>query len=257
MSARVSLLITEPARRVTASTEVIVARYLRFSLQCRIQIPRQFVVPLAEQFRNQAIRLHGDPSFALSGHDPPKDAGSDHQHAFYLPRPDAKGEFLTELWVWCRWGFTQREIEALMRVGAIRFGDGCYPLRPVLLEVQRALPVADPSRVWRSVTPFVPPRFWYRQKVRDEKFKSSDTPEAQIARCLRDAGVEAEGIVRRVQTDRPWEVCKVHLPKGGPSDPDRRIGVALEIEFSIPTPLPFPALGHSSHFGLGQFDKAR
>jgi CRISPR-associated protein Csb2 len=237
-----------------SGAEQMVARYLHFSLQCRIGIPRQFVVSLGEQFRNQAIRLHEDSSFALSGHDPPKDAGSDHQHAFYLPRPDARGEFLTELWVWCRWGLTQREVEALMRVGAIRFGDGRYPVRPVLLEVQRELPVAEASRVWRSVTPFVPPRFWYRQKVRDEKFKSSDTPEAQIARCLRDAGVEADGIVRRVQTDRPWEVCKVHIPKrDNPNEPDRRIGVAFEIEFSTPTSLPFPAFGHSSHFGLGQF----
>lgn len=254
MSARASLLITAPASAANARAEQMVARYLRFSLQCRTGIPRQFVVSLGEQFRAQAISRHGDASFALSGHDPPKDAGRDHQHAFFLPRPDAKGEFLTELWVWSRWGFTQREVEALMRVEAIRFGDGRYPVRPVLLEVQRDLPVAEVSRIWRSVTPFVPPRFWYRQKVREEKFKSSDTPEAQIARCLRDAGMQAEGIVRRMHTGLPLEVCKVHLPKrDNANEPATRIGVAVEIEFSTPTHLPFPAFGHSSHFGLGQF----
>ena len=141
-----------------------------------------------------------------------------------------------------------------MRVGTLRFADGRYPVRSVLLEVQRDLSLVEPARVWRSVTPFVPPRFWYRQKVRDEKLKRSDTPESQLARCLRDAGVRADGIVRRLQTDDQWEVCKVHLPKrDNPNEPDRRIGGAFEVEFSAPTVLPFPAFGHSCHFGLGSF----
>ena len=243
-----------PRAKVKRGMEPIVAQYLRFSLQCRIGISRKFVVSLSEQFRDQAIRRHGDPSFALSGHNPPDGITGDHQHAFYLPQPDGRGEFLTELRVWCRCGFAQRELEALMRVDALRFADGRYPVRPVLLEVRRDFASVEPARVWRSVTPFVPPRFWYRQKVRDEKLKRSDTPEVQLTRCLRDAGVQADGIVRRVQTDEQWEVCKVHLPKrDNPNEPDRRIGMAFEIEFSVPTALSFPGFGHSCHFGLGQF----
>jgi CRISPR-associated protein Csb2 len=236
------------------ATGPIVARYLRFSLQCRIGIPHKFVVSLAEQFRNQAIRRHGDATFALSGHKPPQNVSGDHQHAFYLPQPGTNDEYLTELRVWCRYGFTQREMEALMRVDALRWADGRYPARPVLLEVQRELPIVPPSQVWRSVTPFVPPRFWYRQKVRDQKLKRGDTPEAQLARCLRDAGVIVEGSVRRIETERQWEVCKVHLPKhDSTSEPDQRIGVFLEVRFATPTDLPFLAFGHSCHFGLGLF----
>jgi CRISPR-associated protein Csb2 len=212
------------------------------------------VVSLSEQFRNQAISQHGDPSYALSGHSPPQGgAAADHQHAFYLPQPDESGKYLTELCVWCRHGLTQSEVEALMRAGAVRFGDGRYPVRPVLLEVQRDVPAAGKASVWRSATPFVPPRFWYRQKVREQDLKKFDTPEAQLGRCLRDAGVEGDGLSRRLQTSEQWEVCRVHVPKsGGFPEPDRRIGVSFEVEFSAPTALPFPAFGHSCHFGLGQ-----
>lgn len=67
-----------------------VARYLHFSLQCRIPIPLKFTVPLAEAFRESALRYFGRAndgatSFALSGHHRPKDAVGEHQHAFYLP----------------------------------------------------------------------------------------------------------------------------------------------------------------------------
>ena len=74
-----------PRAKVKHGMEPIVAQYLRFSLQCRIGISRKFVVSLGEQFRDQAIRRHRDPSFALSGHNPPEGMTGDHQHAFYLP----------------------------------------------------------------------------------------------------------------------------------------------------------------------------
>jgi CRISPR-associated protein Csb2 len=250
-------IVRSPAtsrRQPSAGPKPIVARFLRFSLQCRIGIPRKFVVSLSEQFRNQAIGLHGDPSYALSGHHLLGGAVADHQHAFYLPQPDDSGKYLAELCVWCRHGFAQSEVEALMRAGAVRFGDGRYPVRPVLLEVQRDVPLVETARIWRSISPFVPPRYWYRQKVREQDLKRFDTPEAQLGRCLRDAGVQGEATVRRLQTGEQWEVCRVHVPKASSlAEPDRRIGVSFEVEFSGPTALPFPAFGHSCHFGLGQF----
>lgn len=242
-----------PQRRIVrVQDNAIVAHFLRFSLQCRIGIPRKFVVSLAEQFRNQAIRQHGDKTFALSGHNPPPDLTGDHQHAFYLPTPDAAGDFLTELNVWCRYGFNRREVEALMRARVLRWADARYPVRPVLLEVQRDLPSVAASRTWRSLTPFVPPRFWYRRKVADGNLKRADAPEVQLARCLRDAGIAATAVARRLQDAKQWEVCKLHVPKGEVMR-DRRIGVSFELEFDEPQILPFPALGHSCHFGVGLF----
>jgi len=233
----------------------IVARYLRFSLQCRIGIPRQFVVSLAEQFRNQAMKRLGESSFALSGRDRPDGLSGDHQHAFFLPLANPENrEYLEELRVWCACGFTQRELEAMMRVGALRWADGRYPARPVLLEERREVPSRAGARVWRSVTPFVPPRYWYRREIRDHNTKSADSPEAQVARCLRDAGIADGATVHRIQAPREWEVCRVHLhPHGAGHEPQRRIGLTFEIEFDSPVSMPLPALGHSSHFGLGQF----
>ncbi|HEY5915254.1 MAG TPA: type I-U CRISPR-associated protein Csb2 [Verrucomicrobiae bacterium] len=231
-----------------------VASFLRFSLQCRIGIARKFVVSLAEQFRAQAMKRHGDDSFALSGHARPPELQGDHQHAFYLPRPTENPGFLEELWVWCAHGFTQQEVEALMKVGALRWADGRYPARPVLLEVQRSLPRVEPTKLWKSFTPFVPPRFWYRKKIVERDLKEGDSPELQLGRCLRDAGVQTPGTIRRIDTGREWDVCKVHLPDhSNGREPDQRIGVFLEVEFEKSEVLPFPALGHSCHFGLGLF----
>jgi hypothetical protein len=78
-------------RKTNPSPAPRIARYLRFSLQCRIPIPLRFTVPLAEQFRAAAIwhfskiAGNGTSSFALSGHDKPADVQGEHQHAFYLP----------------------------------------------------------------------------------------------------------------------------------------------------------------------------
>lgn len=146
----------QPPRRRKISGRII-AHFLEFSLQCRIPIPTKHTVSIAEMFRDAAIRLHRLPPFALSGHDRPDRAQGEHVHAFYLPHPDATGEALSTLRVWCIHGFTQEEVNALMSVGALRWAGGRFPARPVLLQLQRVLPPPGKARVWRSVTPSVPP----------------------------------------------------------------------------------------------------
>jgi len=246
-----------PPKRPRNDTR-IVARYLEFSLQCRIPVPAKYVVSISELFRNAAISAHQEPSYSLSGHGRPEDQQIGHRHAFYLPQIDANGQKLDKLLVWCAHGFTRSEVNALMAVGALRWAGGRFPARPVLLQMQRDLPPSPIASIWKSVTPFVPPRFWYRKNVAQGRVRGPDSPENQLRQNLTENGVEAtpETIYRIQVSGADWEVCKVHLSKQArrsKSEPDRRVGVFLRLEFAEPVTLPFPSFGHSSHFGLGQF----
>lgn len=242
-----------PKRKVASHR--IVAHFLEFSLQCRIPVPTKFTVSVAELFRTAAIQQHRSPSFALSGHDRPQGYETGHHHAFYLPTPDASGHYLSRLRVWCPYGFTQQEVNAMMSVGALRWAGGRFPVRPVLLQVQRDLPQRLLSRVWRSITPFVPPRYWYRKKFAEGRVREPDCPESQLRACLRDNGTEpADARISGVEiANSNWDVSKVHLHANAQAEQTHRIGIYLEIAFATPTDLPFPSYGHSAHFGLGQF----
>lgn len=237
----------------------IIARYLEFSLQCRIPVPAKHVVSIAELYRRAAISIHKDASYPLSGHDRPGSIEIGHYHAFYLPQIDASGQYLDRLIVWCSHGFTRREVNALMSVGALHWADGRVPARPVLLQMHRELPTSRTGRIWRSATPFVPPRYWYRKRIAEGRIRESDSPENQLRQSLFENGVAdaaTSAISRFHLTDEEWTICKVHLSKQAQLtklEPDRRVGVFLQVEFNKPVSLPFPSFGHSCHFGLGQF----
>jgi CRISPR-associated protein Csb2 len=249
----------QPPRRKKSAGR-IVAHFLEFSLQCRIPVPTKFTVSIAELFRDAAVRHHPGPSFALSGRDRPEEFQTGHHHAFYLPIPDHSGQYLSSLRVWCPYGFTQQEVNALLAVGALRWAGGRFPVRPVLLRLQRELPRPRPSCVWRSVTPFVPPRYWYRKKFAEGRVREPDSPENQLRTSLRENGTAAVAeIARREAAASNWDVCKVHLHPEvllRRSEPTHRIGFLFEIRFSDKVLLPFPSYGHSAHFGLGQFAPA-
>jgi CRISPR-associated protein Csb2 len=283
------------AERHAPSAGPKVAHYLCFSLQCRVPLLPKFIVPLSERFRSAAnhhlCRVYGDgtSSFALFGHaeDRPADVVGDHQHAFYLPMPkrgDASG-FLSDLHVWCPYGFTQAEIEILLRINRLDWGSGKYPVRPVLTALAKETPTDAPfatgktaSRLWRSASPFVPPRYFYRSESGKRTLKVKDQPEYQLVECLKAAGVITPGEIRRLSlADRNpddgqarWEVVRtpegedavlneaitvpVHRPtSSGTREKERRVGLFFEIEFTEFVSLPVPALGHSAHFGLGLF----
>jgi CRISPR-associated protein Csb2 len=309
-----------PIRRVVRAPRIVklhktlsnsgprIARYLRFSLQCRVPIHPKFTVPLAEQFRAAASRYFreqfGDSqsSFALFGHqrDRPEDAEGGHQHAFYLPTRSLDADCgpeelssITELHVWCPYGLTQAETQILQRIQRLAWKDGRYPVRPVLtamsLEPPQGLQLATGTvkgRLWRSETPFVPPRHFYRAGRCGYKVREAESPERQLIACLRQAGIKASGEVRRLglsaeepQTIRSlppmpcWSI--VRAPGGQASLPNaviagthanngisqetagQRIGFFLEIAFDTEVALPMPAFGHSNHFGLGLFVPVR
>ncbi len=281
-------------RKGVSSPATRIARYLRFSLQCRVPVALKFTVPLAEQFRYEALKHFGRvnnnaPSFALSGHGRPEDVEGEHQHAFYLPLGSNKNnpDLLDELHVWCPYGFTQTEIEALMRVHRLDWGSGKYPIRPVMLAIGNTVPDGSPisigqicSRAWQSRTPFVPPRYFYRGNLHGAKLKVKDAPEQQLAKCLGQAGIAVPCDIRRLTPNglaqrcippiAEWDIVRtpegeeesasggivtaVHIPAKSPKrEKVRRIGLFFELTFDTAVIFPMPALGHSNHFGLGLF----
>ncbi len=146
-------------------------------------------------------------SFALTGHDRPDDVVGDHQHSFYLPLASDLNhpEILKEFHVWCPYGLTQAEVEAMISVQRLDWGSGKYPVRPVLTAISRVVPEGCPistgqvaARIWRSITPFVPPRYFYRGNLHHAKLKVKDTPEQQLAQCLKQAGINTPGEIHRL-----------------------------------------------------------
>lgn len=271
-----------------------VAHYLRFSLQCRVPIPQRFTVDISERFRaaaNSYVR-EGVQSYALLGK--PERPDTPHHHAFFLPIAADLNQpgMLTDLHIWCEHGFTREEVDVMLRVRRLPWGSRRYPVNPVLIAMAMEPPDGTPiatrrgklaSRIWRSVTPFVPSLHFYRGTRKNPKVKANASPEMQLADCLRRAGVEASVTIRRLQPSATsayglnasdtvppmsaWEIVRapdvfehgveasVHQASSdsAPASHDRRIGFFFEIEFEQPQPLPLPALGHSCHFGLGLF----
>jgi CRISPR-associated protein Csb2 len=304
---RIPRTTREEVRPVNAGLRI--ARYLRFSLQCRVTVQPKFTVPLAEQFR-AAVNSHfckefgdGESSFALFGHlnNRPQDAVGEHQHAFYLPtrafgddeNPDQSG-MITDLHVWCPYGFTRAETQILLRVQRLTWKDGRYPVRPVLTAMSKdppdELPLATgtvKSRIWRSETPFIPPRHFYRGDRSKPKMRELDSPERQLIGCLRKAGITTSGEVRRlalsdirrepIESVPPMPLWEIVRAPGGEETPfdeavasathingngirggnQQRIGFFMEIRFDSDVALPMPAFGQSNHFGLGLFVPSR
>jgi hypothetical protein len=144
------------------------------------------------------------------------------------------------------------------------------------------------SCVWRSETPFVPPRHFYRSRNSGYKVREAESAERQLIACLRRAGITASGEIRRlglaglrhgaIKSLPPtpsWSIIRApapatkepgvpdavlvpaHVNGGGGTKPnEQRIGFFMEIKFDTDVALLMPAFGQSNHFGLGIFTPA-
>ena len=280
----------------------MVAHYMSFRTSMPCTIPPKFTVPLAEQFRSEAsrqfVRRFGSDETILpllvilrTGRSMWWLSISTH----YLPtqslRPQLgeEGGFITELHVWCPYGLTGAETQVLLGIQRLIWKDGRYPVRPVLTTMSKEPPADLPlatgrvaSKIWRTMTPFVPPRHYRRKAGSGVKVRESESPESQLIRYLRMAGVQTAGEVRRLgladDVRKPlssmppmplWTIVRapedqeigrnqavlspVHTPAGDRARKEhhQRVGFFFEITFRTETALPMPAWGHSNHFGLG------
>lgn len=184
-----------------------------------------------------------------------------HRHARILPLDLDRDGHLDHILIWARMGLrsgAQRAIRSLRRTWQKKGSDlqitwvgsgSLSTLRSLpealRLGIEEILGTKPGSRIWRSATPFVPPRF--------PKKSGSNTIEGQIARELADQGYP-EAQIRIL----PWsaETARlrhaVRVRKGAAKPPPVDCGHIIELHFETPVQGPL-ALGYASHFGMGLF----
>ena len=202
-----------------------------------------------------------DELVLLTGKDATGAAVKGHPHAYFLLRPDGEGN-PTRLIVW-RQGepFTAMEIDAMLEASEapVTWESGApdWKLRLVPLPDRTPVPsgFGGPSRVWSSITPFVPPagRRRFRENGRLRAGKSVD----RIAAKLLEAGgwptpTRIVGVPDKTVWVSLHESRERRFERKQMRTPLVRPGFHLRIEFETPVAGPI-VIGDSSHFGLGQF----
>ena len=223
---------------------------MRFSLSGARLPPTGATVRVAEAFRSaalaglQVITGHRG-SFVLSGHRPDGKAGHGHRHAFYLPTPDEKGRIVAVHVVNPVQRFSVEEAEALRLIRGLQWnGPSTKANVELVSEDDRTL--SQVAGVWSTVTPYVPPRRFYGTHGKHHLIPEKQVVEELVRLVAGNYEVEE---IRKVPE---WRI-RVRLASGDPErQPLRREG--FYVRFRSASPLCGPVvLGHSTHFGLGQF----
>jgi CRISPR-associated protein Csb2 len=187
-----------------------------------------------------------------------------------LQGPRAHAEFFlwwdegvpTRLFVWrgAR-AFDEDEQEAILRAAAQELSWASagpdaetWKIKLVPLDTAVAPPPGfdgAPAAIWRTLTPYVPPRHYFRSG----KVRESETIENQIRRELGARNYAWATKLLSVEVIGPPTWVAVHVPRRQahhrPFIGDRR-GYMLRLSFETPISGPL-RLGHSSSFGLGLF----
>lgn len=255
-------------RKAGRSTPPTVAR---FALTAKVPPGITQALSLAERF-HQALCKHldGVTSPALTGVDSTGQPLIGNGHAYFLPECDHHG-YVTHITIHAPSGFSlddSRSLARLRKVWSIE-GKGAE-IDVILLATGRtsdfdpASPYFRPSRVWRSLTPFVPVR--HAKSTRTGVPKIDPANDLQIGSpehdCLRLLSLVAPDTKpARIQNlgarltvglrDIPCLDYQRQRRNGGGTRGDHR-GHALQIEFEKPTTIPL-GLGYAAHFGLGLF----
>jgi CRISPR-associated protein Csb2 len=273
---RLALKAPRRATRVHAPAAVS-SRYAQFAMGGRVYPPPERWIKVTERFRGSVLEEYkrvcgglGPRYSLLAGKDPltgqPND---DHRHAYFVLWPDENGD-PTRLIVWRRAEeFSVEEMSSLSLASErdldwedTPFQSGGRPqpwsVRLVQMPGATSLPpgFAGTSRIWESVTPFVPPASRHRFR-KNGKVRASELPDTLCARLV----AEFAGCVPAVEviSDGPlW--TKLHEPlaqrasrrAAGETMALMRPGYLLRLRFDEPVTGPL-LVGDSAHFGLGLF----
>lgn len=233
----------------------------RFAIRSAVLPHIYEAVSIGERLRIAAMshsrRISGDVRPVFSGHG---DIGPGHQHAMYLsttedPTHRARG-LIDHVLINARSGFKEEDIIALQSLKRL-WGHGGHDLELILTGLGKPddyggihgpkLPILAKSKVWESVTPFVPTR--HTKTTRGIKI---DTIEDQLIRgCEQFLGVKPIS-VSPIGNSEAWSRFRRRRFNGGGSrGMDRAFGVRLVFKDSVEGPI---ALGYGAHFGLGLFE---
>lgn len=210
-------------------------------------------VAIADAFRSAVlstfhIKVGAKDSFLLSGHNADGTSDQENRHAYYLPvAAGNSSQTLNGILVVSPVArFSEHEMVALRAIKSLRWNGPSTKLAVELVDPDDQTAGTIASR-WVSATPYVPiRRFWGTHG------KHHLVPEKQLKAELQTTGVaDLTSIVIQ-----PW--CKIRIRRKPSKSADKAIQSAIRlghrVVFSTSKPMLGPvALGHSCHFGLGQF----
>jgi CRISPR-associated protein Csb2 len=213
--------------------------------------PLDMTVRVAMAFRSAALAAFhlvagNRESFLLSGHQPDGRPDLGHRHGFYLPTPDQNGRLATVRIVSPFQRFSPEETEALKLVRVLRWNGPATKLN-VELSDEDDFSWNQVAAEWSTLTPYVPPRRFYGTHGKHHLL-----PGKQLIEELRGL-VAGDYQVVEIHRVAEWQV-QVRLARGNDAvkRPLRRQGWCVRFRSSRPLCGPV-VLGHSAHFGLGQF----
>jgi CRISPR-associated protein Csb2 len=227
-----------------------------FSFGPESRPPIAAVVRVATGFRSAALAAHqvvtgSRDSFLLSGHEPDGVPGRGHRHAFYLPDPDGAGRIRGLYIVSAISRFSKDEIEALRLLRRFSWSGGTGRVSVAAIE-EDSSSLRQVASSWETVTAYVPPRRFYGTHG-----KRHIDPERQLLAELTSLVPGVHEITAFKQSGMRMAVRiapddQKRLRRGAASPASVRESFHVRIKSSMPICGPV-LLGHSTHFGLGQF----
>ncbi len=266
-------LLTPRRTKVSRPTQTKKVTVARFALDSNVLPLVQDTLPFCETVRWAILKIRKampDAPFSevLAGKEADKKTPlKDHAHAHYLATDENGDGRIDHITVYAARGFGPHDLEALGRLHELYRHGETHKVFAILVghggveDFRERKPIGEqgvaallqPSRRWRSVTPFVLPRFATRGA--GKRARPRDTPEAQLRREARVRGLPEIISVKPTpgyQAEwRPlvrWLEFETRRFNGSTG-----YGVAgFEIEFAERASAPL-SLGFGSHFGLGLF----
>jgi len=249
------------------SVRVNVARY---TLDSKVLPQVQDTLPFCEKVRRALFDIRAKienaaHSETLTGKTLSGVPLKDHNHAYFLATDEDGDGWLDHLTIYARAEFDGADIAAFGRLRKIYRFDATHEVRMVLVGLgseemfQGAAPIFTKAKRWRSVTPFVLPRFATRGAGKGARPR--DTPVEQLKREARLRQLPEIIEVHSSDVDKDLKGYKVgaRLVRWLEFRTRRFNGTTgygtagFEIEFAEEVNAPL-VLGFGAHFGLGLFE---
>ena len=252
------------------------ANVVRFALSGRV-LPMAFdTLRWAELARRSILAKYGransgGTSPSLSGKDPSGKPLTGHGHTFYLPTDEDGDGRLDHLVVWTPNGLNAKELQAVLAVRALNPGGQREPVHLAYQSHGRepdfvgVSPLFEESRVWRSLTPYVPP--WHpkmRGPRHDRQLANGPLDQIHKEVSLRQSGrpglseladariTDRLESIKPMRSDRSQGFRPFDFYRTRSSGPHGRGAYNLTIEYAAPECGPV-SFGFACHYGLGLF----
>jgi CRISPR-associated protein Csb2 len=259
-------VLTSPRRRRSMPVEAVLLSMATESGNDHALPSVTRTLPQAEMLHRALISIlsrQDGRSVALSGRD---DDGlplqSAHRHAHVIPLDLDDDGHLDHILVWAPMGLDAAAQDAVRAMRLTFTKGGSAPLRLALAaegtirdistlkgqhgETFRRL--LGPANVWRSRTPFVPPRF--------VKKSGRNTIEGQLLAECESRGLTSPSQVHVIHpTESPVFLRHRHYVRKRRRGPAPPVDAGLSVELRFDAPVSgLIVLGYASHFGLGLFE---